>query len=155
MPAKLLKYCSSIITIIPTKQVISKQSRLRAILRTMASYPESKTDQEWRATLSPEQFRVLREKGTESAYSHPLASSSGGKNGVYECVACSNPLYKAETKFDSHCGWPSFYEAIPGAIELHDDKSFGMVRTEMVCAKCGGHLGEYKRNILNELHAMK
>jgi peptide-methionine (R)-S-oxide reductase len=103
------------------------------------AYPVNKSEAEWRAVLSPAQFQVIREKGTERAgtgeYDHHF------ENGVYNCAACDSPLYKSETKFDSGCGWPAFYEAIPGSIELHTDSKYGMVRTEMVCANCGGHLG--------------
>lgn len=98
-----------------------------------------KSDVEWRAQLSPEQFYVLRQKGTErpgtGEYNHHDAA------GVYNCAACDAPLYESKTKFDSGCGWPAFYDAIPGAIELHEDNSGGRSRTEMVCKNCGGHLG--------------
>jgi len=103
------------------------------------SFPIEKPDSEWRAVLSPEQFRILRKKGTEVAGTGEYNHHS--KKGVYNCAACENPLYTSGTKFDSHCGWPAFYEAIPGSIKLNKDTAFGMVRTEMVCAKCGGHLG--------------
>lgn len=102
-------------------------------------YKVSKSESEWQAILSPEQFRVLRLKGTE-----PPGTGEYDKvfePGVYTCAACDAPLYKAETKFDSGCGWPAFYEAIPGSIKLFDDASLGRLRTEMVCANCGGHLG--------------
>ncbi|KAE8232329.1 hypothetical protein CF326_g2640 [Tilletia indica] len=103
------------------------------------SYPNGKPESEWRAQLSPEQFRILREKGTE----RPGTGEYNKKydKGVYECAGCGNPLYKSETKFDSGCGWPAFFEGIPGALKLHEDKMFGMTRTEMVCAGCGGHVG--------------
>ncbi|KAG5416724.1 hypothetical protein I9W82_005688 [Candida metapsilosis] len=101
----------------------------------------SKSDNEWRAILSPEQFYVLREKGTEPPGSGKYNKTPSSNTGVYECVACHNPLYKASTKFDSGCGWPAFYDAIPGALKINTDKSHGMVREELTCAKCGGHLG--------------
>jgi peptide-methionine (R)-S-oxide reductase len=105
----------------------------------MSSYPVQKSEGEWRAVLSPQQFKVLREKATEQPgtgqYDKHFAK------GVYNCAACDTPLYRSDTKFDSGCGWPAFYDAIPGAIKLHDDFSHGMKRTEMVCASCGGHLG--------------
>ncbi|KAH9962564.1 peptide methionine sulfoxide reductase msrB [Russula dissimulans] len=98
-----------------------------------------KSDEEWRAILSPEQFRVLRSKGTEPAgtgeYEHHKAA------GVYSCAACHTPLYKSSTKFDSGCGWPAFFDALPGAVSRHEDRSFGRVRTEITCTACGGHLG--------------
>ncbi|KAH9019049.1 peptide methionine sulfoxide reductase MrsB [Lactarius hengduanensis] len=98
-----------------------------------------KSDDEWRAILNPEQFRVLRLKGTERAgtgeHEHNKAT------GVYSCTACDTPLYKSNTKFDSGCGWPAFYDAIPGAVSRHEDLSLGTVRTEITCTACGGHLG--------------
>jgi len=100
----------------------------------------NKTDSEWRAQLSPEQFRILRQKGTE-----PPSSGEYDKHypseGVYTCAGCNTPLYTATTKFKSGCGWPAFFDAIPGAVERHEDRSFGSVRTEIVCKACGGHLG--------------
>ncbi|KAJ1643964.1 Peptide methionine sulfoxide reductase B2, chloroplastic [Coemansia asiatica] len=99
----------------------------------------NKSDDEWRAILSPEQFRILRQKGTE----HPGTGEYIDKKdpGVYNCGACSAPLYKSSTKFDSHCGWPAFFDAIPGAVARIEDRSHGMLRTEIVCSKCGSHLG--------------
>ncbi|EDP43357.1 hypothetical protein MGL_2367 [Malassezia globosa CBS 7966] len=98
-----------------------------------------KNESEWRAVLSPEQFRVLRQKGTEMAGTG--AYNKHYEPGVYECAGCRAPLYKSTTKFNSGCGWPAFFDAIPGAISRHDDFSFGMKRTEITCKNCGGHLG--------------
>lgn len=97
---------------------------LRSALRThmTAKKPES----EWRAVLSPQQFRVLREKGTEMAGTGEYDKHFD--TGVYNCAGCNAPLYRSTTKFDSGCGWPAFFEAVPGAIDRHDDFSFGMVR---------------------------
>ncbi|KAF3905292.1 Thioredoxin [Orbilia brochopaga] len=103
------------------------------------SFAVEKTDQEWRAVLSREQFRILRQKGTEAPHSGEYDKSF--KTGTYNCAACDNPLYTSTTKFKSGCGWPAFFEGIPGAIKRNEDKTFGMMRTEIVCAKCGGHLG--------------
>ncbi|KAF3933709.1 Thioredoxin [Dactylella cylindrospora] len=103
------------------------------------SFPVQKTDQEWRAVLSREQFRILRQKGTESPFTGEYDKTF--TDGTYNCAACDFPLYRSTTKFKSGCGWPAFYEGIPGAIKRNEDKSFGMVRTEIVCANCGGHLG--------------
>ncbi|KAH7105844.1 Mss4-like protein [Auriculariales sp. MPI-PUGE-AT-0066] len=98
-----------------------------------------KSEEEWRAILSPAQFRILRQKGTEAAgtgeYEHNKAA------GIYECGACGTPLYKSTTKFNSGCGWPAFFEALPGAVTRHEDRSLFMVRTEITCTACGGHLG--------------
>lgn len=103
-------------------------------------YPDKRTDDEWRAVLSPEQFRVLRQKGTERAHTGKYDKHSPSE-GVYECAACSAPLYKASQKFSSGCGWPAYFDSIPGAVTRHTDRSFGMTRTEIVCSNCGGHLG--------------
>ncbi|KAI0367026.1 peptide methionine sulfoxide reductase msrB [Pilatotrama ljubarskyi] len=103
------------------------------------SDPKSKSDSEWRAILSPEQFRILRQKGTE-----PAGTGKYDKffqEGVYTCAGCGAPLYKSTTKFNSGCGWPAFFVAIPGAVQRHEDRSYGMTRTEITCANCGGHLG--------------
>ncbi|GAQ81805.1 methionine sulfoxide reductase B [Klebsormidium nitens] len=96
-----------------------------------------KSDQEWRAVLSPEQFRVLRQKGTEYPGSSPLDKTYD--DGVYECAGCGTPLYKSTTKFKSGCGWPAFYEGLPGAITRHPDPDGR--RIEITCTACGGHLG--------------
>ncbi|MCK9344867.1 MAG: peptide-methionine (R)-S-oxide reductase MsrB [Candidatus Pacebacteria bacterium] len=97
------------------------------------------TDQEWREKLSPEAYHVLREKGTEAPFSGKLLHSD--KDGVYRCAACGNPLFSSDAKFDSGTGWPSFDEALPGAVRLVSDTSVGMMRTEVLCARCGSHLG--------------
>ncbi|OZJ05154.1 Peptide methionine sulfoxide reductase B5 [Bifiguratus adelaidae] len=99
----------------------------------------NKTDEEWRAVLSPEQFRVLRQKGTEPPGTGEYEKFKG--KGVYHCAACNAPLYVSDTKFDSGCGWPAFFDAIPGAVNRHEDRSMFMTRTEITCANCGGHLG--------------
>ncbi|RKP31950.1 methionine sulfoxide reductase B [Metschnikowia bicuspidata] len=96
--------------------------------------------EEWRAVLSPEQFRVLRQLGTEAPFTGEYVNTPP-QEGFYECVACSQPLYKADTKFPAHCGWPAFYEAIPGALKTIEDKSHGMARIEIRCSKCDSHLG--------------
>ncbi|KAK3998349.1 Mss4-like protein [Cladorrhinum sp. PSN332] len=106
----------------------------------MASHPDQRTPDEWRAVLSKEQFRILREKGTE-----PPGSGAYDKHnpsaGVYTCAGCNAPLYKASHKFSSGCGWPAYFDSIPGAVTRHEDRAFGMLRTEIVCSNCGGHLG--------------
>jgi peptide-methionine (R)-S-oxide reductase len=99
-----------------------------------------KTEQEWRKELTPEQYRVLREQGTEPPFSHPLALSK--EEGVYLCAACGQELFRSDRKFDSGSGWPSFTEpAVAEAVELREDRSHGMTRTEVVCRRCGSHLG--------------
>lgn len=96
-------------------------------------------DEEWRKKLTPEQYHVLREKATEAPGSGALLHNS--ETGEYRCAACGNVLFDSATKFDSHSGWPSFYDAKPGAVILKPDDSLGMHRTEVICAKCGSHLG--------------
>lgn len=104
------------------------------------SYPDQRTDDEWRAVLTPEQFRVLRNKGTEAPFSGKYDKFFSDA-GVYTCAGCDAPLYKADHKFKSGCGWPAYFDSIPGAITRHTDSTFGMQRTEIVCSNCGGHLG--------------
>lgn len=99
----------------------------------------SKTEEEWKKELTPEQYKVLREKGTEAPFSGKLYLSK--ERGVYKCAACGNELFSSDTKFDSGTGWPSFCDVFPGAVELKQDNSRGTQRTEVLCAKCGSHLG--------------
>jgi len=103
------------------------------------SQSNAKSEAEWRAILSPQQFRVLREKGTEPPGTGEYEDHKAG--GVYACAGCKSPLYQSVTKFDSGCGWPAFFDAIPGAVNRHEDRSNGMTRVEITCAACGGHLG--------------
>lgn len=98
-----------------------------------------KTEDEWRSTLTSEQFRVLRQHGTERARTSPLDKQYG--KGLYVCAGCGLPLFSSETKFDSGTGWPSFFQPIEGAIETTIDKSLFMTRVETHCSRCGGHLG--------------
>jgi peptide-methionine (R)-S-oxide reductase len=97
------------------------------------------TDLEWKNKLSPEQYDVLRNKGTEAPFTSKLLQEE--HDGIYHCAACGNPLFASGTKFDSGSGWPSFDDALPGAVKFVDDTSHGMNRTEVVCAQCGSHLG--------------
>lgn len=99
----------------------------------------SKSDDDWKKELSTEQFHVLREKGTEAPFSGEYDSVFDP--GSYSCAACGTQLFASDKKFDAHCGWPSFYDAKPGAVEFHTDDSTGTTRTEVTCATCGGHLG--------------
>ncbi len=100
----------------------------------------TKTDQEWREELTPEQYHVLREQGTERPFTGEYVHTKD--DGMYRCAACGAGLFSSDTKFDSGTGWPSFYDvAASGAVELREDKSLFMRRTEAVCATCGSHLG--------------
>ncbi|AKU17048.1 peptide-methionine (R)-S-oxide reductase MsrB [Luteipulveratus mongoliensis] len=104
------------------------------------AYPVSKSDQEWRERLSAEEFHVLREAGTERPFTGEYTDTE--TKGVYSCRACGEELFRSDTKFHSHCGWPSFYA--PSAddnVELIEDRSMGMKRVEVRCASCGSHLG--------------
>ena len=104
-----------------------------------ASQKITKTDAEWRAELTPEQYHVMREKGTERAFTGALVNNHA--DGMYHCAACNAPLFKSDAKFESGSGWPSFYEPVPGAVDEHEDTSYGMRRVESTCARCGAHLG--------------
>jgi peptide-methionine (R)-S-oxide reductase len=99
----------------------------------------SKTEEEWREILTPEQFKVLRKHGTEPAHTSPLDKQYD--RGTYMCTACGQPLFTSETKYNSGTGWPSFFNPIEGAIGTSVDKSFFATRTEVHCHSCGGHLG--------------
>ena len=103
-------------------------------------YEVEKSDAEWQAELSPAEYAVLRHAGTERPGTGKLLDEH--RVGIYSCRACGNELFRSETKFESHCGWPSFYESLAGdAVERIEDRSHGMVRTEVRCKKCGSHLG--------------
>ncbi|MFB7845053.1 MULTISPECIES: peptide-methionine (R)-S-oxide reductase MsrB [unclassified Microbacterium] len=104
------------------------------------SHRVTKTDAEWRAELDPQQYAVLREAATERAWTGELLDEH--RAGLYTCGACGAELFRSGTKFDSGCGWPSFYESVrPEAVQLIEDTSLGMTRTEVRCANCGSHLG--------------
>ena len=98
-----------------------------------------KTDAEWRKQLTAEQYDVLRNKGTERPHTGEYVNTF--EPGSYVCAACNNMLFTSDAKFESDCGWPSFDQAIPGSVNYVTDKSFGMMRTEVTCGNCGGHLG--------------
>ena len=105
----------------------------------MTQEKEKRTEKEWQETLTPEQYRILREKGTERAFTGKYDKYF--EKGTYTCAGCSTPLFESETKYDSGCGWPAFYQSLPETIDETPDHSFGRVRTEITCSKCDGHLG--------------
>ena len=107
---------------------------------TERTYPVAKTDEEWRSQLTPEEYQVLREAGTERPFVGEYTDSK--QVGVYACRACGAELFQSETKFESHCGWPSFYSPLAeDRVEYIEDSSMGMKRVEARCAACGSHLG--------------
>ena len=105
----------------------------------MSKYKINKSEDEWRSELSEEQYRVLRTKGTEAP--HTGKYNLHFENGAYNCAACNQQLFESNSKFDAHCGWPSFDDSIEGTVERVLDKSHGMLRTEIICSNCGSHLG--------------
>ena len=98
-----------------------------------------KTDPEWRETLTPQQYKVLRQHGTEPAGSSPLNVEK--RDGTFSCAGCGQPLFSADTKFESGTGWPSFFRPLDNSVETTTDQTFGMTRVEVHCKNCGGHLG--------------
>ena len=105
----------------------------------MSNYNVTKSEDEWRKELTDEQYRILRKKGTEMP--HTGKYNLHFEDGAYTCAACHQKLFESNSKFESNCGWPSFDEAIPGSVTNILDKTHGMIRTEVVCSNCGGHLG--------------
>ena len=108
--------------------------------REIMAYEVDKTDADWRAELSREEYQVLRQAGTERPGTGALLDEK--REGIYSCRACGNELFRSDTKFDAHCGWPSFFAPQDStAVELIEDRTRGMLRTEVRCARCGSHLG--------------
>ncbi len=103
------------------------------------TYPVSRTDAEWRARLTPEQYRIMRDHGTEPPGSCSLLYEK--RPGTFVCAGCDTPLFEGKVKFESGTGWPSFNDPVPGSVETTVDRSYGMVRTEVHCSRCGSHLG--------------
>ena len=108
-------------------------------MQTSERFPVQKTDEEWERTLTPAQYKVLREHGTEPAGTSPLNAEK--RPGRFVCAGCGQPLFDSDTKYESGTGWPSFYKPLEGAIGTSTDRSWIMVRTEVHCSRCGGHLG--------------
>jgi peptide-methionine (R)-S-oxide reductase len=103
------------------------------------SFPLKMSDAQWRAKLGPARFHILREEGTERAFTSPLLKEH--RKGVFACAGCDQPVFSSTTKYDSGTGWPSFWQALPGKVGYKRDISLGMIRTEEHCTRCGGHLG--------------
>ena len=112
---------------------------LPSVARAAKAYAVTHTDSEWKALLTPERYAVLRRAGTERPYSSPLVREH--RDGVFACAGCKLPLFSSRTKFDSGTGWPSFWKPLPGAVDKTADNSLGMSRDEVLCARCGSHLG--------------
>jgi peptide-methionine (R)-S-oxide reductase len=136
------------VSIVAVSLLLAAGSRANAQSRsvtTSTNMPEkiehiTKTDEEWRKQLTPEQYKVTRQKGTERAFTGALWNNH--EAGVYKCVCCDLPLFSSETKFESGTGWPSFWQPIkPEHVRNHEDNTFFMRRTETVCARCDAHLG--------------
>ncbi|MDX1918923.1 MAG: peptide-methionine (R)-S-oxide reductase MsrB [Candidatus Caenarcaniphilales bacterium] len=107
---------------------------------TMNDFPIQKSEEEWRQTLNPAQYEVLRNKGTERAFTGKYYKNK--ETGIYHCAACGQPLFSSDTKFESGTGWPSFFAPIsPDSVRKHTDLSYSMMRDEIVCSRCGSHLG--------------
>lgn len=115
-----------------------KESDLKKENQTM-TFEVTKSEEDWKNQLTADEYAVLREKGTERPYTGEYDKHF--EKGHYVCAACENPLFTSDTKFNSHCGWPSFDAAIKGSVIYEKDTSYGMQRVEVMCAKCGGHLG--------------
>ncbi|XP_015065893.1 peptide methionine sulfoxide reductase B5-like [Solanum pennellii] len=158
MDSQILKFWP----IIPSRNLIFNSKKAVHIhglpntrFRVAAAGSVQKSEEEWRAILSPDQFRILRQKGTEKQGSGEYNKFFGV--GTYLCAGCGTPLYRSATKFNSPCGWPSFYEGLPGAINRNPDPDG--IRMEITCAACGGHLGhvfkgEWFRTPTNERHCV-
>jgi peptide-methionine (R)-S-oxide reductase len=122
------------------RPALSSKGKLQIQQETDMTFDKTKTDAEWRAELSPEQYRILREHGTERAFTGQYWDNHAA--GEYRCAACGEPLFSSRTKFDSGTGWPSFYQAIHAdAVTEKTDSSYGMTRVEALCGRCGSHLG--------------
>ena len=129
----------------PARNTLSTAPTMKSNEQSNAGAPTPtvvKSEEEWRKTLTPEQYRVLREAGTERAFGPAYEEFKKQGAGTYVCGGCGAELFSSKEKFDSHCGWPSFYDpANAKNVVTRDDSSLGMKRTEVICARCGGHLG--------------
>jgi peptide-methionine (R)-S-oxide reductase len=119
--------------------IAALQGKIAMDVLAKEAFPVTRSDAEWRAQLSPEQYNVLRRHGTERAGTSPLNREK--RKGTFLCAGCDQDLFSSDTKFESGTGWPSFYQPLANAVETTTDRSFFMTRTEAHCARCGGHLG--------------
>lgn len=132
---KLLNATAVVLILIVSGSCMSQPKKMKE-----ESYPVQKTEAEWKASLTPEEYKILRQKGTEIAFTGKFWKNY--EDGNYYCAACNAKLFSSATKFKSGSGWPSFWEPVANdAVKIVEDRSFGMVREEVVCANCGGHLG--------------
>ena len=115
------------------------RAKAAAMTKPNAHFEVEHSEAQWRALLTPEQYEVLREEGTERAFTSALNHEK--RHGTFSCAGCARALFSSETKFDSGTGWPSFWKPLEGAVGTSQDSTFGMVRTAVFCARCGGHLG--------------
>ena len=120
-------------------QFPKNKNQIHTFNKTNTSTKMKKTEAEWKRILSSQEYKVLREKGTERAFTGKYDGHF--QDGVYVCAGCGNKLFESETKYRSGCGWPAFYDAMPGSVQEHEDNSLGMKRIEITCSKCEGHLG--------------
>ena len=122
-----------------SSQVPNEDEKVLNSTNNDVSKKVKRSDSEWRRMLSSAEYHILREKGTERAFTGEYDGHF--ENGIYLCAGCGNKIFDSETKYRSGCGWPAFYEALPESVEEHEDNSFGMRRIEITCSKCDGHLG--------------
>ena len=120
-------------------QYLQNKNEISSNKKQNISNKMKKTEAEWKSSLTDQEYRILREKGTERAFTGKYDGHF--EEGVYNCAGCGTQLFESETKYRSGCGWPAFYDSIPGAIEEHEDNTLGMRRIEITCSKCDGHLG--------------
>jgi peptide-methionine (R)-S-oxide reductase len=130
---------ASLAPISAASAILLSSRESESIAKTLAKFEVTKTEAQWRKILTPEQFEILRKKGTERAGTSPLTEEH--RKGKFTCAGCNLPLFTSETKFESGTGWPSFYAPIANAVKTSVDNSFGSTRTEVYCRRCGGHLG--------------
>ena len=136
---QFLSFVGTTVGLTSVMALVGRSTSRAAMKSNDEQFPVSKSDDEWRRTLTPDQYAVLRKHGTERAGTSPLNGEK--RDGTFVCVGCGQPLFSSETKYESGTGWPSFYRPLEGAIGTKIDRSWFAVRTEVHCSRCGGHLG--------------